>query len=107
MILMLEVTYPASKAQECGQAFIDVLQANPFPDYVKLIEDYQHWGGDGIKGHVFYDLEKGKEDEGMKHITANTLELTKAVDGFRVLESTMVYPLAEAYAVVGMEGPAV
>jgi hypothetical protein len=107
MVVMLEVTYPGAKAQEVGKAFVDVIQANPFPDYVKLVEDYSHWGADGIKSHLFYDLEKGKEEEGMRYITASTLELTRAVDGFRVLESSVVYTLAEAYAVVGMEGPAV
>jgi hypothetical protein len=107
MVIMLVVTYPAAKAQECGQAYIDLLKANPFPDYVKLIEDYQCWGGDGIKGYVYYNLDKGKEQEGERYITSSTLELAKMVDGFRVLESTVVSTLADAYETVGMQAPAV
>jgi len=107
MILMLEITYPAPKAEELGQAFIDDLQANPMPDYVKFVEEYVSWGADGIKTNTFYELEKGKEEEGLRYVTAHELAMTKAVDGFRVLHLTPVYRMAEAYSVINMKGPEV
>jgi hypothetical protein len=107
MILMFEFTYPAPKAQELAQAFIDDLQANPMPDYVKFVEEYISWGADGLKAHTCYELEKGKEEEGLRYVTAHELAMTKAVDGFRVLNCTPVYRMAEAYSVINMTGPAV
>jgi hypothetical protein len=107
MILMFEFTYPAPKAQELAQAFIDDLQANPMPDYVKFVEEYISWGADGLKAHTYYELEKGKEEEGLRYVTAHELAMTKAVDGFRVLDCTPVYRMAEAYSVINMKGPAV
>jgi hypothetical protein len=105
MNIMMEFTYPASKAEEAGKVFMDVLQANPLPDYVKIVEIYQYWGGDGLKGHAYYNLEKGKEEEGVRHITITTREFSKAIEGYKAV-SEVVYSLAEAFDSIGMKAPA-
>lgn len=105
MIYMTEFTYLASKAEEAGKVFMDVIQANPVPDYVKIVEIYQYWGGDGLKGHTYCNLEKGKEEEGVRYITILTRELSKALVGYKPTNQ-IVYGLAEAYDTLGVAPPA-
>jgi hypothetical protein len=107
MNMKVDITYPAPKGEEVGKAFIDYLQANPIPDYVKLVEVYQFWGGEGLSGHVFWNLEEGKEGDGMRYITALTWAQTKAVDGYKVLGSTVVTSMVEAYEYTSMDAPEV
>jgi hypothetical protein len=104
MILMMEFTYPTAKSEEIGQAFVDMLQANPLPDYVKIVEIYFLWGDEGIKGYAFYDLENEKVYEGSRYVSNMTYELSKRIDGYKAL-AQFVTPMAEAYEMIGMKGP--
>lgn len=107
MNLMLSVTFPSLKGDDVGKAFIDLLQANPMPEYVKLTEYYQSWGGDGFIGHVFYNLDDANIHDAFRYITNLTWEMAKKVEGWRVLNQDVVSSLAEAYEYLGTASPAV
>ncbi len=107
MNIMIDVTFPAPMSDEVGKAFIDFLQANPMPECVKLTEYYQSWGGDGIIGHIFYNLDDEEVHDAQRYITNATWEMTKKVEGWRVLNQDVVISLAEAYEYLGTQAPAV
>jgi hypothetical protein len=104
MILMVEFTFPAFKANQTAQAWVDVLKASPIPEYVKLIEIYNYSGGEGIKGNTYYELEKGKEDEAVMWVVQTLLAMGQAVEGYKYT-TDIVLPIGDAYKAVGMESP--
>jgi hypothetical protein len=106
MILMIESTYPGTKIDEVTTGFVEYLQTNPLPEYVKIIELYSFAGGDGIRALVFFDLQKGKEGEGHRYIAGAVLYLNKAVEGYKA-EGHIVSNLAQSFEVMDMEAPAV
>jgi hypothetical protein len=106
MMLLLEATYPSANAERAGQVFADQMMKDPLPDYIKLVDVYQCWGGAGIRAFAFYDMEKGHEQESVDYITRNAMELTKQIDDYVVTFSSIVYPMVEAYKLIGMQAPA-
>jgi len=106
MIVMLETTYPGTKVDAAATKFLERLKTNPPPEYVKIIDMYALAGGDGIRALLFYDVETGKEDEGMKYIAKGTVNMLKAIEGYRA-DVLVVYNMAEAFEIIDMKAPAV
>ena len=106
MIVMLEATYPGTKADEAATKFLERLKTDPQPEYVKIIDLYAFGAGDGYRVLLFYEIEKGKEAEGTKYISGGMVAMLNAIEGYKV-ESHVVYNMAEAFEFLGMKAPAV
>ncbi|MFQ5987639.1 MAG: hypothetical protein ACE5H6_02185 [Dehalococcoidia bacterium] len=66
-------TWPAEKSTDVGQTFVKFMQ-NPLPPYIKMIGPFINIGGDGVKGCIIWDVEKGHEDEGLLFIMKNAVD---------------------------------
>ena len=106
MIVLLEATYPGTKADETAIKFLEIMKVDPLPEYVKIIDLYAFAAGDGIRVLLFYDVGKGKEEEGFKYVSKAVVETLRAVEGYKA-EVRVVYNMAEAFEFLGMNAPAV
>ncbi len=106
MIVLLEATFPGTKTDEIVAEWLESLKTDPPPEYVKMIDLYALAAGDGLRTLMFYDVEKGKEDEGVKYLTRGVVRMLKAIEGYRE-EVRVVYNMAEAFEILGMKAPAV
>jgi hypothetical protein len=106
MIYFLDATYPGTKVIEVSKRFLERLQTNPLPEYVKLLDSYALAGGDGIRALLFYEVDDGKIAEGRDYLAKSVIDLLKAVEGYRV-DFLTCYRLTEAFQIIDMEMPAV
>jgi hypothetical protein len=105
MILLLDATYPGAKTVEVATTFLKYLQDNPLPDYVKLNESYAVAGKDGIWALLFYNIEDAKSKEGTDYVAKAALYFLKNIEGYKAY-TKIIYPLAEAFSLIDMQGPA-
>lgn len=106
MIVMVEVTYPGTKAIEVPAMYLDRLKTDPTPEYVKIRDIYALAGGDGFRVLEFLEVEDGKEKEGFDHISRTVIHMLKNVDGYKANILT-VYPMVEAFQILDMQPPSV
>ena len=106
MIVMVDSTYPGTKVDETATKFLEHMKAEPPPEYVKLIDLYAFAGGDGFTVLTLFNVEKGKEDEGIKYIARGEVEQLRSIEGYKA-EVRVVYNMAEAFEFLGMKPPEV
>lgn len=106
MKVMLEATYPGTKAKEAGTKFLEIMKDDPPPEYVKIIDLYAAGGGDGYRVLLFYGIDDGKEGDGMRYISRGIVAMLNAIEGYKC-ESHVVYNMAEAFEFLGMTAPSV
>lgn len=106
MIVMTEATYPGTKLKETANSFVEFMQANPPPEYVKIIDLYSHAGGAGIRTLTFYDVLTEKEEAGVKYIVKSEIFMMDAIEGYKA-EVQVVYNMAQGFEVLDMSAPAV
>jgi hypothetical protein len=105
MIILVESSYPGTKADEAATVWLDFLKNNPLPEYVKIIDLYAFAGGEGIRVLLFFDVGKGKEEEGIKEIANGAVNSLRSIEGYKA-EVHVVYNMAEALGFLGMKPPA-
>lgn len=105
MIYMVEATYPGSKAVEAATRFLELFKTNPIPEGVRIIDLYAYGGGDGYVATTYYEIAKGKEEEGLKYIATGMVELLNNIEGYKT-EAHMVYNMESALDFLGMKAPA-
>ena len=106
MIVLVESNYPGTKAEEAATVWMDYLKKNPPPEYAKIIDLYAFAAGDGIRVLLFYDIVKGKEEDGVKYVAKGAVNSLRSIEGYKA-EVRVVYNLAEAFEFLGMAPPKV
>lgn len=106
MIVLAEVTYPGTKADETATKFVEFMKNEPPPEYVKLIDLYAFAAGDGIRVLTFYEIDSGKEDEGLKYVGRSEVYMLRAIEGYKA-DMHVVYNMAEAFDFLSMSPPEV
>ncbi len=106
MIFFLDTTYPGTKVVEISEMFLERLQTEPMPEYVKLLDSYALSGGDGIRALMFYEVEDDKVKEGADYLSRGVIRIMKAVEGYKV-DFLTAYRLADAFQIIDMQLPAV
>lgn len=104
MIFLVEATYPGTKAMELATASLEYLKTNPPPEGVKIIEYYAFAGGDGYRLLMFYEIETGKEEEGLNWISTGEVQSLNTIEGYKI-NTSVVYPMAPALEFLDMEAP--
>ena len=100
MNIMVSLTYPLKSAVEIGKKALEALK-NPLPDYINRGQIYALYGGKGIKTYTMYEIEKGREDEGIKEITQRYTAYFD-VEGFEIT-SEVVLTIEEAMPMLGLQ----
>jgi len=103
MKLMQITTFPLTSMAEAVDVFMDILVNDPLPDYVVRESFYSHWGGDGVKSYLVYDIEDGRTDEGINEIVRRNVK-SASVEGYRI-EAQVVLPMETALANLGRKLP--
>jgi hypothetical protein len=99
MLFLATMTYPGSSIVDIVKLALKTLAENPYPEYTKR-NYYFTFGGDGIKGYTIYDIEKGKEEEGLKDILDRMTMVSMSIEGAKFTLET-AFTLEEAFAMVG------
>jgi len=100
MYVLYTTTYPLKSTLDAAKKFIEAAK-NPPPDYINQIGVYVAYGGKGIKGYALFEIEKGREDEGIKEI-AKRLTIYYDVEGYEIT-SDVVLSAEEAIPLLGLE----
>jgi hypothetical protein len=106
MIVMSDATYPGTEVDATASTFLDFMKDNPTPDYVKIIDMYAWAGGDGFKVLTFFDVEKGKEDEGLRYISKSEVIELRTIEGYKS-EVRVVYNMVDSFEFLDMKAPEV
>jgi len=100
MHVMATVTYPLKSVMEVGKQFVESLK-DPLPEYVNRLAIYTRYGDKGIQAYSPVEIEKGREDDGIR-------ELVKWYTQFFDIEGVevrieLVLPVEEAMPLIGLE----
>ena len=103
MFIMATTTYPPDKAVEV----VNILRksvGNPLPPFVKRLHMFGATSVEyGIKGYAIYEVDRGKEYEGLKEINRRMAQLF-SIEGFRgQVES--VQTMEEFMPILGIQIP--
>jgi hypothetical protein len=99
MLFLVTTTYPGSSIVDIGKLAIKTLAENPYPEYTKR-NYYLTFGGEGIKGYIIYDIEKGNEEEGLKDILNRMTMVSMSIEGAKYAIEP-AFTLEEAFAMAG------
>lgn len=103
MKVMQIATYPMTSMEEAVDVFLDIAANDPMPDYMTMESSYTHWGGDGIKSYMVYDIAEARADDGLNELVRRTVRFA-SIEGYKV-ESQMVLPLEAALSHLGKKMP--
>lgn len=83
MFVMITITYPPDKAVEVAKRFIKARQENPMPPFIKTVGEFVTSSLEcGIKVCGIYEIEAGKEYEGLQELSRRTEQFFD-IEGFR------------------------
>jgi hypothetical protein len=83
---MLSGSIPGSQASEWTKLALDTLANNPYPEFIKR-NYYFAFGEEGIRTYTIFEIDKGKEEEGLKDIQNRVLKFAVSLKGMKsVLE---------------------
>ena len=99
MLFLATMTYPGSSIVDITKLALKTLAENPYPEYTKR-NYYYTYGGEGMKGYIVYDIEKGKEEEGLKDILDRMAMMSMSIEGVKFTIEPVI-TLEEAFATVG------
>lgn len=99
MLFLQTHTWPMEKSADVGQAFVKVM-ATPPPPYLKMTGPFINFGGDGVKGCMIWEVEKGHEEEGLTFIQKWIMEFSNI--GGQKFTLEQVIAGAEALTLVGL-----
>jgi len=98
VLFMATFSYPLDKAEEVGRAFIEA-EKSPLPAFINRIGPYMTFAGEA-ESHVFFDVEKGHEEEGLAVINRR-LMLYSGIVGMKItVQPTLA--AAEALVLLGL-----
>ena len=98
VLFMTTLSYPLDKAEEVGRAFIEA-EKSPLPAFINRIGPYVVIAGEA-ESRVFFDVEKGHEEEGLAVINRR-LMLYSGIVGMKItVQPTLA--AAEALALLGL-----
>ena len=95
-------TYPLKSVMEVGKRFVESLK-DPLPDYVNRLAIYTRYGGKGIQVYSPVEIEKGREDEGLKELVKWYVPFFD-IEGFEV-KIEFVLIAEESLPLIGLEMP--
>ena len=99
-VLFLQThTWLLEKSADVGQVFVKVMQT-PLPSYIKMIGPFVNIGGDGGKGCMVWDVEKGHENEGLLFVMKWIMEYSNIGGQKFTLEQVLTG--ADALPLVGL-----
>ena len=81
MRMMAVISYPTSSSPEIGQIFAESL-GKPMPEYISPAGTYTICENGMMKGHIFYEILEGYEDEGMREVIDRMSEFN-SIRGFK------------------------
>jgi hypothetical protein len=103
MLILSTTTFPGTISPEVANKVVEVLSKNPYPEYIKR-NYYMKFGGDGITTYTIYDVEKGKEADGLKEIGSRSALFVTSLEGYKcTLE--VLYTIEEGFAMISMAAP--
>ena len=77
-----------------------LLEKPILPSYVKALDRYMTYGGDGVKAYVLWEVEKGKEQEGYKALMNQYAQFLN-IEGYKVTLEPLL-KAEEALPLVGL-----
>ena len=93
--------YPGKSSKVGIKKALEVITANPPPDYIKRTY-YATVEGENITVYGLYDIEDGKVNDGMKELMKRVIEVMQSAEGTGV-SFKAAYPLEEALQLVNLE----
>ena len=100
MLVMTIVTYPLKSVMEVGRQFVESLK-DPLPDYINRLAIYTRYGDKGIQAYSPVEIEKGREDEGLKELVKWYTQYFD-IEGFEV-RMEIELAVEEALPLIGLE----
>jgi hypothetical protein len=100
LLLMDEFFLPSTSVIAFMRKSIETLTSNPYPDYVNR-NYYFKPSGDGIKVYVVYDIDKGKEEEGLIDVMSRAIQFGIGIEGV----SGTLEPVLTAEQMLAIMGP--
>ena len=96
---MLTGSCPGTSIVDWARLGVETLANNPYPDFIKR-DYYFAFGDDGLKTYTIFDIEKGKEEEGLKDIQNRLFKFGISIQGMKAsLEPVLT--LEELFASLG------
>ena len=99
MLLMLSGSCPGTSIVDWARLGIETLASNPYPEFIKR-DYYFVFGEDGMKTFTIFDIEKGKEEEGLKDIQNRLTKFSISVKGMKA-RLDPVFTFEDVFAAVG------
>ena len=99
MLLMLSGSCPGSSIVDWARLAVETLATNPYPEFIKR-DYYFMFDEDGIKTFTIFDIEKGREEEGLKDIQNRLTKFSISIEGMKA-KLDPVFTLEDVFAVVG------
>jgi hypothetical protein len=99
LLYMFDSFLPFTSAFDFTRKVIETLSSNPYPDYVKR-NYYFKPSGNGIQVYVVYDIDKGKEEEGLQDIMSRMCQFGTCIEGV----SGTLEPVLTAEQMLAMMG---
>jgi hypothetical protein len=104
MLFLGIATIPGKSIGDFFKKSVETIATNPYPDFIKRTYmfgvDLKPEGG---MCHILYDIEKGKEDEGLADISRRISIFAMSVEGFK-MTLTPVVSLEQAFDSAGKLG---
>ena len=82
MLYMGIGTLPISSAVDFAKSSIEEATSHPRPDFIKS-DIYLKLGGDGIQIYVFFDIDKGREEEALMDILGRAIRFGLSVEDIK------------------------
>jgi len=83
MFVMMTATYPLDKTVEVATRYIKDQQENPLPPFIKTVGVFVTSSLEsGMKTYLIYEIEAGKEYEGLQEISRRTVQFFD-IEGYR------------------------
>lgn len=103
MLILSTMTFPGTTSAEFAKKVLEVLSKNPYPEYIKR-NYYMKFGGNGIIAYTIFDVEKGKEADGLQEIGNRSALFVTSLEGCKsTLE--VLYTMEEGFAMISMAAP--
>jgi len=99
MHIMLTTTCPPDKTVEVATRYVKVQQENPLPPFIKTVGVFVTSSLEsGTKTYLIYELEAGKENEGLQEIGRRIVPFMD-IEGYRY-HIEPVFPAEEAISML-------
>lgn len=102
MLFINKSTLPIKSVADWAKKAVETLTNNPYPEFTKR-NYYWRFIGDKLELTTIFDIEKGKEEEGLMDLFNRVYPFFLSIDGLEIISNDAVFTLEQLFATISQE----